>query len=293
MSKRMHRSILRLSTIALSALALLTGTHAMAQEAACRKDVPNYMAEFHDVSQNHYAAKALKALYDKEVVKGTGDHYFCATDPIRRIDAAVLIYRLKFEGKPDYKTPAPFTDISSITGEALEAVNTLYYKGVISGDGNTQFNPTGNLLRDAAASMLAKAYLTPSEISTLKTYTNIFTDVPDSKWYFEVIQAVSHKCIMSGTGNNQFSPETNINRINFAYALAHADELVPRCDTDQVCAEKLGKCAECDPDKFEQKCSDDKAKVQACSTEGSLVDTDCDNGCNDGKCKECKDDEVK
>ena len=96
-----------------------------------------------------------------------------------------------------------------------------------------------------------------------KTYDSVFNDVASSIWYYPFVQTLVHQCIVSGTGDKTYRPETSMTRIDFAYALAHAHELVPRCATDQVCAEKLGKCAECDPDKFEQKCSDDKAKVQA------------------------------
>ena len=288
MRKSLKKRLGVTASLGLGLTFMMIGTNAFAQSApvtSCQTTVSNHMTQFYDVSKTHYAAEALQALYDMGVAKGCSDTYFCADCSIQRQAAAVFIYRLKYNSKPDLSSTPPFTDLPADTSsEIYKAIVTLYNKGVINGTGGSQFEPTGYLTRAAAASMLSKAYFSSSQISQAATYSQSFSDVSSSSWYYDVVQTLAHSCIVNGTGTGTYNPNNYMTRIDFVLALARAHEVVSRCTTG-TCIQSLGICGDCDPSTFSITCHGDA--VRSC-VNGVYQDNACPEGCNNNKCNECK-----
>lgn len=288
MRKSLKKRLGVTASLGLGLTLMVAGTNAFAQATPvteCQTTVSNHMDQFYDVAKTHYAAEALEALYNMGVAKGCSSTHFCATCSIQRQAAAVFIYRLKYNSKADLSSIPPFTDLPTDTSsEVYKAIVTLYNKGVINGTGGSQFNPTGYLKRSEAATMLSKAYFTSSQISTAKSYSQSFSDVSPSSWYYEYVQTLAHQCIVNGTGGGSYYPDYYMTRIDFVLALARAHEVINRCTTG-TCIESLGICGDCDPSSFSITCHGDS--VRSC-VNGTYKDDYCPEGCNNNKCNECK-----
>ncbi len=99
----------------------------------------------------------------------------------------------------------PFADTAN---QAVIAANKL---GIVNGRGNGIFDPSGKITRQEAAVMLAntaRIFNTDSEASKAD-----FTDGDEiSSWAKESVDYVYTKGIMSGVGNNMFSPGATYTR---------------------------------------------------------------------------------
>lgn len=84
-------------------------------------------------------------------------------------------------------------------------VGVLHQLGVVSGVGDGKFNPNGLITRQEAAVMLQRtAKALGSDITGIAT--NFDDKNKIASWANEGVSYVFAKDIMSGTGNNQFSP---------------------------------------------------------------------------------------
>ncbi len=273
----------KLILLGLSAILLLANSSAFAQDAACNQEVSDHTDKFKDVPKNHYAAEAVLKLAEQNIVKGDADGFLGATCDTTREHAAIFIYRLKFESKPDNSKTVPFTDILSLSDESKNAIQTLYSKGIVNGTSSDKFSPNDPLTRAAAATMLARAYFMETEIEAHASMAPLFDDVPSGQWYFNPIQTLAYECVVSGTGDKKFNPDEKMKRIDFIFALAHAHQIVARCSDGKTCNTKKGICSECDPNKGEKKCSGNN--LQMCSADGLFVNEKaCPNGCKDNAC---------
>ena len=100
---------------------------------------------------------------------------------------------------------SPFTDVNDM------AVTTAYHLGIVSGIGGGLFNPYGEITRQEAAVMLtnlAKAFL-----DDVSAKPSSFSDAGDiAGWAKASVDYVYERGIMSGTGNNKFSPKAQYTR---------------------------------------------------------------------------------
>ena len=62
-----------------------------------------------------------------------------------------------------------------------------------------------------------------SSVSFAAVGDNVFADVNGNAWYAEAVQYVNDNGIMSGTGNNEFSPQENTSRAALAAVLYRAE----------------------------------------------------------------------
>ncbi|WIV12476.1 NlpC/P60 family protein [Proteiniborus sp. MB09-C3] len=97
--------------------------------------------------------------YQLGIVYGKGNGRFDPNSTINREEISSMLYRELKILKPEFNYSKSyeyiFTDYDSISSWAKEAVNYLYYFGVISGVGDNRFNPSGNTTREEAI-VLAK-----------------------------------------------------------------------------------------------------------------------------------------
>lgn len=95
-----------------------------------------------------------------------------------------------------------FTDTSDVNVEKMGAL------GVVTGVGDNRFDPNGTVTREQAATMLAR--LSAAIDKPLPEKSADFVDrLTISSWAVLAVGQVQAAGIMSGVGNNQFSPTTN------------------------------------------------------------------------------------
>jgi len=132
----------------------------------------------------------LRSDYTKTITRAE----FCAL--------AVAMYE-RIKGEIPGRTK--FNDTTDVNVEKMAAV------GVVDGIGNNNFGPNGNLNREQAAtilSRLASALGKPfqAQESTFSDNSNI------SSWAIKAVGEVQAAGIMTGTGNNNFSPKAAYTR---------------------------------------------------------------------------------
>ena len=115
--------------------------------------------------------------------------------------------------------PVPGSDMGLMSDAASTGTSTytdsqgethtvyLYPAGTtISGVGNNQFNPNGELTREQAATILVR--LADALGQPLPEGTASFADNSSiASWAIEAVGRAKAGGIMDGTGNNQFSPQ--------------------------------------------------------------------------------------
>ncbi|MBQ4630770.1 MAG: S-layer homology domain-containing protein [Clostridia bacterium] len=111
----------------------------------------------------------------------------------------------------------PVSKYSDINGHFAEsAINTLSDMGIINGFEDSTFRPNDSVTRAQLAKMTVSA-LKISQGADVKT----FGDVTSSEWYYECINILSSKNIVSGDGAN-FYPNNLVTRQDAAVILYRA-----------------------------------------------------------------------
>ena len=133
----------------------------------------------------------------------------------RRFVAVLLSLCLILAFIPVSAMAVEFDDAQGHWAEA--AIDRWSDAGVVSGVGNNDFDPEGEMNRAQAASVF-------SELLQLTDEADIsnFTDIPDNAWYAGHIAKCVAAGIMTGMGNNQMEPEATLSREMFFTMFAQA-----------------------------------------------------------------------
>ena len=108
---------------------------------------------------------------------------------------------------------------------AVESVNELAAKGIVSGVGEGKFEPARNVNREEMITMLVKAY----GVSVDGAPENVFGDVPSGAWFAPFVSAAYAKGYVAGTGDGTFGAGSTITRQDaavMAYNIAKANGTV-------------------------------------------------------------------
>ncbi|QWH04234.1 S-layer homology domain-containing protein [Bacillus mycoides] len=109
--------------------------------------------KFPDVPK--WAEESVNYLVDKQVLSGYPDGIFGSNDSLDRASAATIMTRV-LGTKIDFNAKPSFTD--SQNHWATPYIAAAEKAGIIKGEGNGIFNPTGKVTRAAMATMLVNAY---------------------------------------------------------------------------------------------------------------------------------------
>ena len=127
------------------------------------------------------------------------------TQSITRAEYCALATALYESIKGEVSERKTFTDTADVNVEKMAAI------GVVSGVGDNKFSPDSKLTREQAAVMLSRLAEAlgnpfPDNAPTFADNSNI------SSWAFNDVGRVQANGIMSGVGNNNFSPKTDYTR---------------------------------------------------------------------------------
>ncbi|RXJ09810.1 cell wall hydrolase [Bacillus albus] len=167
-----------------------------------------------------WADKSVNYLVDKKVLSGYPDGTFGSSDSLDRAAAATIMTKaldiqVDFDAKPSF--------IDSQNHWATPYIAAAEKAGIIKGEGNGIFNPSGKVTRAAMAAMLVNAY-------KLQDITNnngqiTFHDLK-GHWGEKHANILIQAEISKGTedGNN-WSPNRPITRAEAAQFLAKSDQI--------------------------------------------------------------------
>ncbi len=110
----------------------------------------------------------------------------------------------KMIAEAPYKT-VTFADVPSGAWYA-DAVKYVSWDRNIMNGSNNLFNPQGTMTRGMLVTVLWRLAGEP------ETETNVFTDVPEGKYYTEAVNWAAENGIVTGSGDNKFNPEGAITR---------------------------------------------------------------------------------
>lgn len=133
----------------------------------------------------------------------------------RRFVAVLLSLCLIMAFIPVSAMAVEFDDTQDHWAEA--AIDRWSDAGVVTGVGNNEFDPEGDLSRAQAASVFSKLLNLTDEADL-----SSFTDIPADAWYAGHIAKCVEAGIMAGVGNNQMDPEGTVTREMFFTMFAQA-----------------------------------------------------------------------
>ena len=111
--------------------------------------------------------------------------------------------------------PLEFKD--SVNHWAMDAINDMGSRMVISGVGDGLFEPDRDITRAEFAAIIVRALGLKPGVGT-----NSFEDVKDSKWYYDYIKTAVNYKIITGYNSSKFGPEDKITREQAMTMIARA-----------------------------------------------------------------------
>ncbi|MFB6731619.1 S-layer homology domain-containing protein [Bacillus mobilis] len=187
-----------------------------------------------------WADKSVTYLVDKKVLSGYPNGTFGSSDSLDRAAAATIMTKaldiqVDFDAKPSF--------IDSQNHWATPYIAAAEKAGIIKGEGNGIFNPSGKVTRAAMAAMLVNAYKLQD-----RTNSNGQSTFDDLKghWGEKHANILIQTEISKGTedGNN-WSPNRPITRAEAAQFLAKSDQI--HHQTKQVENTVVGVINDADP----------------------------------------------
>ena len=118
-----------------------------------------------------------------------------------------------------------YTDYSTVTNK--EAVDVLTAIGVLNGNTDGTFGPTGNFTRAQAATIIAHMMLGTKTAAALPQVATKFNDVSAAHWASGFINYCVDNGIINGYGDGRFGPEDTLTATQWALMLLNALGYVP------------------------------------------------------------------
>ena len=121
---------------------------------------PDYAMRFTDVPSGQWYTTAIRWAAAMKIVSGYDAEHFGPNDPVTREQLATILYnyaKSKDQGfTGSWMFQLDFTDASSISDWANEAMHWCAMKGILNGKGANNLDPQGALTRAEAAAMIQR-----------------------------------------------------------------------------------------------------------------------------------------
>ncbi|MDE6456371.1 MAG: S-layer homology domain-containing protein [Dysosmobacter sp.] len=158
-------------------------------------------ALFKDVRNSDYFADAVLWAVERNITSGTSTTTFSPGATCSK--AQILTFLWRANGSPELTAANPFTDIKT-TDYFYKAAVWAAEKGLVSG---STFGANTDCTRAMTVEYLWKAAGSPTPSSKAS-----FTDVPTNAEYAQAVAWAVENEITSGTGGNNFSPNSTCTR---------------------------------------------------------------------------------
>ena len=167
-----------------------------------------YNTSFSDLGNAQWAESAVSYLAGKGVVAGRGDGKFYPNDIMTREEFVKLIV-LAFDIY-DGAAAASFDDVSADSW-SYPYIASAARLGIVTGNDNNEFNPSGSITREDMAVIMHRVY----NIAGLKGQTAEldFADADSISGYAkEAVGVLSGASIINGMGDGTFAPKSAVTR---------------------------------------------------------------------------------
>lgn len=117
--------------------------------------------------------------------------------------------KITVEGNPSSESKSKsdyFSDVNSVYSWGAGAIDSLYDQKIVTGVTSNTFSPSANIKRGDFILMLYRAYDLKAD------FTENFSDVPESSYYYEAIGVAKALGIAQGQGDNKFNPDAFLTR---------------------------------------------------------------------------------
>ncbi|RLQ84889.1 S8 family serine peptidase [Planomicrobium sp. Y74] len=168
-------------------------------------------ALFPDLKTNFWYTDSIQYIFDRSITNGFPDGTFRPASSITRADAMTMIGRA-IGMQPD-SSQHYFTDVSK-TSYSAGYINKAYELGYIKGMPDGSFQPNAPIKRGDMAVIIERVFTFTSSGGSS------FSDVNESKYYAEAIQAAYENGIVQGFDDHTFRPEAAITRAENAVILS-------------------------------------------------------------------------
>lgn len=195
--------------IIVTAVAIMTSACAMAPMA-----MAGDIGQYTDYNSASWSAPAVKFVVDNDIMQGTDNHTLSLKRNITRAEFVSLMDRLF----ATYRTASvfQFEDVSQ-TEWFHDNVSMGIQMGIIQGTSENTFSPNGNLTREMAITILARALaLESDEISLLNEYSD---GQAVSEWAKSSVAVMMAQQRLNGYTDGTLRPQQYITREETAQLL--------------------------------------------------------------------------
>lgn len=187
-----------------------------------------FAASFQDVTKesHSWAYDAIYEMADKGIINGISETEFAPDVNVTKVQAMLLISRIL-----GYNTTAVSDNINSIYSvyaDDLSDLDTIYkkelayliFRDVFTVEEILEADLGAPLSREEAALYITKAADGVEEMNDISVVLNTYADDGDiSEDYRKAVYYVRDQELMNGTGDNNFSPKSNVTRAQMATLL--------------------------------------------------------------------------
>ena len=151
------------------------------------EELPEEMQPFSDVSETHFAYKAIHYLASQGIIRGYENGLFKPEEAITRAEVSAILSRVKhLQGTKEVKD---YIDVGS-THWAYEAIQCVTNANYLVGYEDGSFKPDYAITRAEIVAMLNRIYRGQHEIADFNVDTIPFSDVQSSHWaYKDILEA--------------------------------------------------------------------------------------------------------
>jgi|GEM_PF-2627026 len=164
-------------------------------------------SKFKDVPNDFWAKAEIEFLSGKGIIKGYNDGTFKPNEPVKRVQAAIMITRALGLNTSNRPNPG-FKDIKNLDKEAYNAIAAVVDEGIFPK--GTYFNPYQPLTRGDMAIALFEAYNLTGE------YTGYVWDVDKNTKTFRAVNALAANGITKIYEDGTFKPNNSVTRAQFS-----------------------------------------------------------------------------
>lgn len=176
-----------------------------------------YERSYSDVSDEHWAYKAIRIASARHLMNGLPDGSFAPGDAMTRAQLVAIITRAM---KLQASGGTPFQDVEPGSWYA-EAIAAAYEAGIVNGKAPELFGPNDTITREEAAVMLVRAYEKLfGEIKVTSGYA--YKDADQiSPWAYEAVMKARELGLMVGKGADRFDPQDLVTRAEGAQLIVN------------------------------------------------------------------------
>lgn len=184
------------------------------------KEIPPVFSDIY----GHWAEKNIKDLYEKGIVNGDNGE-FKPDARITRAESLAMILRALNLPLDKYED-GQLNDVASSDWYA-DYMATAYVCGILTGDGNANTNPTGEITREELAQFVVRAVEYTTQSSLKMSDTLEFSDSGSiNPWAVNAVKKAAGAGIIKGMDTGAFEPASSATRAQCTVIIERLLEII-------------------------------------------------------------------